>query len=163
MIFINADEVAKGLPGYPSRAVDVQAGRLVRNRMDELEKARLDFAVETTLTSRSLVARIQRLRGSGYFFRLIFIWLPSADLAVQRVAERVRRGGHHIPEETIRRRYGAGVRNFFSLYQPTADHWGLYENTTPGDPPLIIAEGIMRSDVRIYEPHLWQLAQQGGM
>jgi predicted ABC-type ATPase len=161
MTFVNADEVAKGLPGYPSREADIQAGRLVLNQMDELEKARLDFAVETTLASRSLAARIARLRGSGYWFRLVYIWLPSADLAVQRVAERVRRGGHNIPEDTIRRRYEAGLRNFFSLYMPIADQWGLYENTVPERHPTTIAEGIMGEEVRIAEPHLWQLVQQG--
>jgi predicted ABC-type ATPase len=161
MTYVNADEVAKGLPRYPSREADIHAGRIVLNQMDELEQAGLDFAVETTLASRSLAARIARLRASGYWFRLIYIWLPSADLAVQRVAERVRRGGHHIPEETIRRRYEGGLRNFFSLYMPMADRWALYENTVPERHPTTIAEGRMGEKVRIAEPRLWQLVLQG--
>ncbi len=161
MTYVNADEVAKQLPGYPSKAVDIEAGRLVLRQMDELEEGRLDFAVETTLASRSLAARIVRLRKSGYQFRLLFIWVPSADFSVRRVAERVLRGGHDIPEETIRRRYQAGIKNFFSLYLPLADVWDLYVNTIPGARPTMIAEGIMGEDVRVCEPHLWQLVREG--
>jgi predicted ABC-type ATPase len=161
MTYVNADEVAKGLPGYPSKVVDLEAGRLVLKQMDELEEARRDFAVETTLASRSLAPRILRLRQSGYHFRLLFLWVPDADFSVHRVAERVLRGGHNIPEETIRRRYQAGIKNFFSLYLPLADVWGLYVNTVPGARPTMIAEGIIGEDVQVYEPHLWQLVQQG--
>lgn len=157
--FVNADEVAKGLPGYPSRAVDLLAGRLVLERMDELEAARRDFAVETTLASRSLAARVVRLRRSGYRFHLLFLWVPDAAFSVERVAERVALGGHDIPEETIRRRYVAGIRNFFTLYRPLADEWGLYINTALGERPRMIAEGIMGQDVQVHEPHLWRLVQ----
>ena len=127
--FVNADEVAKTLPGYPSIAVDMQAGRLVLEQMDELERERTSFAVETTLSSRSLAPRIARMRRSGYKFRLLFLFVPNADFSVQRVASRVRQGGHAIPEETIRRRHAAGINNFFSLYQPLADRWAVYDTT----------------------------------
>jgi predicted ABC-type ATPase len=116
MAFLNADEVAKGLPGYPSPAVDIQAGRIILEEMDEHERRSESFAVETTLATRSLASRIVRLRRSGYRFHLVFVWSPSADFSVQRVASRVRSGGHHIPEETIRRRYIAGIKNFVHLY-----------------------------------------------
>jgi predicted ABC-type ATPase len=91
---------------------------------------------------------------------LLFLWVPDADFSVRRVAERVLRGGHNIPEETIRRRYQAGIKNFFSLYMALADAWGLYVNTVPGARPTMIAESIMGEDVQVYEPHLWQLVQQ---
>jgi predicted ABC-type ATPase len=96
MTFVNADEVAKSLPGYPSKSVDLQAGRLVLEQMDQLEDQGADFAVETTLATRALATRIVRLRQSGYHFRLIFLWSPSADFSIQRVAARVRAGGHVI-------------------------------------------------------------------
>ncbi len=163
MTFVNADEVAKCLPGYPSKAADIWAGRIVLERLDELEWQRADFAVETTLASRSLAPRIVRLRRSGYFFHLIFIWSPSADLSVQRVAERVRRGGHDIPEETIRRRYEAGIKNFFMLYRPLADTWAVYDTSQgQGDLPDLIAEGRMGEGVQAHEPHLWRRMQEGG-
>lgn len=130
--FVNADEVARGLPGYPSRAVDFQAGRLVTKQLDELEARRADFAVETTLSSHVLAARIERLRQAGYYFRLIVCFVPSVELSIARVAGRVARGGHDIPEDVIRRRYTAGIRNFFERYQPIADRWSVHDTTLSG-------------------------------
>ncbi len=121
--FVNADEIARGLPGYPSRPVDLEAGRLALARMDRLAEIRADFAFETTLASRSLASRVTRLKSAGYFFQLIFLCAPNADFSVQRVASRVSAGGHDVPEETIRRRYRAGLVNFCELYRPLADRW----------------------------------------
>ena len=87
-------------------------------RLEELAQQRVSFAFETTLASRTLAPRISKLVEGGYRFHLVFLWLPNADLAVTRVANRVRSGGYDVPAETIRRRYAAGLRNFFSLYQP---------------------------------------------
>lgn len=153
MTFVNADEVAKILPGYPSRAADLEAGRIVLEQLDELERRRSDYAVETTLAGRSLAARVVRLRRAGYRFRLVFLWTLSAEFSRQRVAARVRAGGHDIPEETIRRRYGAGLRNFFALYQPIADKWEVYSSLQAT--AQLIAEGIMGGEARISDPDLW--------
>ena len=98
--------------------------------------------METTLASRSLAPRIARLRRSGYEFRLVFLFVPNADFSVERVAGRVRQGGHHIPEETIRRRYMAGIKNFFALYRPLADSWAVHDTTKIGC-PAVIARGRM--------------------
>jgi predicted ABC-type ATPase len=161
MTFVNADEVAKTLPTYPSRDADLQAGRIVIEQMEELGNRRASFAVETTLAGRTLAAHIGRLRRvEGYVFQLIFIWSPSVELCVQRVASRVRRGGHHIPEETIRRRYSAGIRNFFGLYQPLADRWYVYNNSALGDPRLV-AEGGVGEDLRIHDPSSWNSMVEG--
>jgi predicted ABC-type ATPase len=160
MTFINADEIAKTLPGDPSPAADLHAGRLALERMDELERQRADFAVETTLASRSLASRIDRLRRSGYQFRLIFLWSPGADFSVQRVAARVRAGGHDIPEDTIRRRYRAGIKNFFELYQPQADKWAVYDTKQLGTPRLI-AEGTIDLGAFILDPETWQRMWEG--
>ena len=116
--FLNADEIAKGLPLSSGR--DVQAGRLLLSRLDDLQAERRDIAIETTLASRTLAPRIERLQRVGYRFNLYFFWLPSPEMAIQRVALRVLSGGHDIPEPVIRRRYAAGLNNFFSLYQPLA-------------------------------------------
>ena len=157
--FVNADEIAKTLPEYPSREADLKAGRLVLERLDELERLRTDFAVETTLAGRGLAARIVRLRAAGYRFRLIFIWSPSAEFSIQRVAARVRAGGHDIPEETIRRRYEAGLKNFFDLYRPLADKWDVYDAT--GATPRLIVGGIMGGETPIGDPDDWRRMQQG--
>jgi predicted ABC-type ATPase len=89
----------------------------VLRRLDELAAARRSFGFETTLASRSFAPRIRALTRAGYERHLIFLWLPSADLAVARVEDRVRRGGHAVPEDTVRRRYRSGLRNFFQLYR----------------------------------------------
>jgi predicted ABC-type ATPase len=151
--FLNADEVAKSLPGYRSSSADYEAGRIVLGRMQEMEGKRESFAVETTLASRSLASRVRRLRVEGHLFRLIYTWSASAEFSVQRVAQRVRSGGHDIPEEVIRRRYQASLRNLFDLYLPLADRWDIHDNTGRGGPRLI-AEQAGAGEV-IHDPVLW--------
>lgn len=153
--FVNADEIAKSLPGYPSPMADLQAGKLLLRRFDELARQRSDFAIETTLATRALVPRIARLREAGYRVQLLFLWLPDADLAVERVAERVRRGGHSVPEEVIRRRYKAGLQNFVRLYRTRVDTWGVYINAQL-EKPILIAEGAADGRGGVVLPALWE-------
>ena len=153
--FINADEIAKTLPNFPSPAADVEAGRILLRRMDECAEQYADFAVETTLSSRALAPRIKRLQAAGYEFSLFFIYSPDVNLSIARVAERVRSGGHNIPEDVIRRRYKAGVKNFFELYQPIADVWEVYMNTTQLK-PLRIASGVRTESIEIYNQTVWE-------
>ncbi|MCY2996183.1 MAG: hypothetical protein NTY19_51290 [Planctomycetota bacterium] len=103
----------------------MEAGSIMHARLRELAARRRDFAFETTLASRSLAPWLAELVRGGYEFHLVFLWLPSEDFAVQRVADRVRMGGHSVPEATVRRRYERGLRNFFRLYQPLAATWGM--------------------------------------
>lgn len=158
--FVNADEIAKGLPGYPSRASDLEASGLALERLDELERLGESFATETTLAGRSLAVRSARLRGSGYRIRLLFLWSPNAEFCIQRVAARVRAGGHHIPEPVIRRRYRLGLRNFFGLYLPIADKWSVLDATGPGA-PRPIAEGTMDRVGSVDDPDIWRTMQEG--
>jgi len=126
--FVNADVIAS------ERGVsDIEAGRITLRRLAELAKESRDMAFETTLASQLLLPRIRAMQQTGYLFHLVFFWIPDADLAVQRVAARVRSGGHAIPEEVIRRRYERGLVNFFNAYAPAADSWILVDNT--GWPP----------------------------
>jgi predicted ABC-type ATPase len=159
LTFVNADEVAKTLPGYPSRAADLEADRLVLEQLDVLGASGCDFAVETTLAGRSLAARVERLRPLGYFCRLIFLWSPSAEFSIHRVAARVRSGGHHIPEETIRRRHRGGVRNFFTLYGPLADVWEVYDNIETSGLRLI-AKGQRGGQELVTEPDVWSAMKE---
>ena len=126
--FVNADVIAK-----ETNVSDIAAGRMTLHRLTELANARKDVAFETTLSSHMLLPRIRAMQQTGYLFHLVFFWIPDADLAVQRVAARVRSGGHAIPEEVIRRRYERGLVNFFNAYAPAADSWLLVDNT--GRPP----------------------------
>ena len=104
--FVNADEIAKGLSPFNPESVAIDAGRLMLQRMDDLLIAGEDFAFETTLATRSYVKFIDQAHAMGYFVSLLFFWLPTPELAIVRVATRVSKGGHDIPEEVIRRRYG---------------------------------------------------------
>jgi len=128
--FVNADVIAKeeGLS-------DIAAGRATLERLDELARARRDIAFETTLSSQSLLGRIQHLRQQGYRCHLAFFWLPNSEMATQRVAQRVLSGGHHIPEDVIRRRYERGLENLFNMYMAAVDSWELVNNTVrpPGN------------------------------
>lgn len=159
MIFVNADEVAKTLEPVEAVNLDREAGRLVLRTLDLLAHRRASFAVETTLSSRSLAPRIESLRAVGYLFRLFYVYLPSTDLAVERVAARVRRGGHDIPDDIIRRRYERGLRNFFTLYRPVADRWRVYENAGLGRPRLIASGGVGKP-TRVSDPVLWATLQK---
>ncbi len=127
-------------------------------RIDELMKADADFAFETTLSTRSFLPRLSKMRDSGYEFSLFFLWLAGTALAVRRVAERVRQGGHDIPKATIERRYEKGLRNFFTLYQPIADGWYFYENSDEENLRLI-AKGESSKIEEVFEPEIWQNLQ----
>jgi predicted ABC-type ATPase len=124
--FVNADVIQK-----ETGASEIEAARITLHRLEALATARKDMAFETTLASHMLLPRVRRMQAAGYRFHLFFFWLPSADMAVQRVAKRVASGGHHIPEEVIRRRYERGIEHFFNHYSPVADTWVLMNNTAP--------------------------------
>ncbi len=145
--YINADEIAKALPEAESENKDVRASRILLNAMDEYESQRKSFAIETTLASRSLAPRIRRLQQSGYQFQLLFFWLSSPEMNIERVAKRVLNGGHHIPEDVIRRRYVGGLKNLFSLYLPIADSWQVYDNTLTDDMKLVASKENNRPEI----------------
>ncbi|MCE7961376.1 MAG: Zeta toxin family protein [Acidobacteria bacterium ACB1] len=121
--YVNADTIAQGLSAFAAEAAALEAGRVMLHRLYELARRHEAFSFETTLATRSYAGWLPKLQAEGYYIHLIFLWLNSADLAVERVAERVREGGHDIPEQTIRRRFSRGLENFFELYRPTADSW----------------------------------------
>ena len=123
--FVNPDEVARGLTGTgPAR--DLAAGRMVLERLDDLVADRADFVLETTLATRSHAVRIRDWKAAGYRFELVYLRLPSADHSVARVAHRVARGGHGIPEETLRRRFDVSLEYLETTYKPLADEWKVY-------------------------------------
>lgn len=134
--FLNADLIAAGLSPLAPETQNITAGKLLLKRIADLTGKKQTFGFETTLSGKSWVKTIGRLQANGFTVVLHFLWLPSAALAKNRVRNRVRQGGHHIPEDTITRRYAAGLRNFLSLYNDRVDHWLLY-NAAPEEPELI--------------------------
>jgi predicted ABC-type ATPase len=151
--FVNADVIAQGLSGLAPESVALEAGSIMLRRLHQLGDRRASFAFETTLASRSLAPWLRTLVAAGYRFDLVFLWLPSPEAAIARVQDRVARGGHDVPETTIRRRYVAGLRNFFELYQPIATTWQMVDNTRQA--PKIIADGSGARIDRVEQPTQW--------
>ena len=159
--FVDADVIARGLSAFNPESVSIAAGRVMLARLRELSERRESFAFETTLASRSFARWLRDLRTSGYEIHILFLWLPSADFAVDRVAARVRSGGHDVPAGTVRRRYRAGLRNFFSLYQPIAATWAVYDASGPE--PRLVADRLAPEPLRVYDESVWASARRLGM
>lgn len=134
--FVNADLIAKGISPFDPDAAAVRAGRVMLELLDDLVEQGESFAFETTLSGLTYVAKIRLWKSLEYEVRLLFVQLDSADLAVRRVSNRVREGGHNIPEEVIRRRFEAGIKNFQDVYRDLVDDWILVDNS--GESAVII-------------------------
>lgn len=157
--FVNADTIARGLSGFDPDAAAISAGRVMLARLDELERSRTSFAFETTLASRSFAARIERLRAAGYHVHVVFLWLPDTGVAIARVRERVRRGGHDVPAATIRRRFVRGLVNFFDLYAPLGERWFLYDSAQALQPSLV-AQRTRAGKTQIVDEATWRIVQR---
>lgn len=153
--FVNADTIALGLSAFSPESVTFEAGRIMLTRLRDLARARQSFAFETTLATRSYAAFVANLRRAGYEFQLLYLCLRSPELAVERVRSRVRLGGHNVPGAVVRRRYESGARNFFRLYRPLADTWGMYDNSTL-DAPRPVAVGRRDEFTKVLQQDLWQ-------
>jgi len=154
--FVNSDEFAKHLSPFAPESAYITASRLMLRKVDYLFDRREDFCIETTLATRSLIKMVRSAQAKGYYVTVIYFWLNSADIAVQRVASRVQAGGHNVPEETIRRRYQFGLNYLFYKYIPLCDKWILADNSNP--PFDIIAEGSKKGLV-IRDMERYQLAR----
>ena len=153
--YVNADPIAHGLSGFDPASVALQAGRVMLNRLHGLAAQRKTFAFETTLAAKHYAQWIKKLRNEGYGFQLMFLWLQSPELAVQRVRERVNTGGHDVPAPIIRRRHAAGLRNFSKLYQPLANTWAVYDNSSSSSPTMIGQGGVGQGQ-NIIHADLWK-------
>jgi predicted ABC-type ATPase len=158
--FVNADVIAQGLSAFNPAAAGIAAGRVMLKRIVDLAHRRQTFAIETTLASRTLTSFVRRLLKNGYRVHVVFLWLSSADLAVARVADRVRAGGHDVPEATVRRRYARGIANFITLYRSLATTWRVYDNNETRGPRLI-AHGRGRAVSRIADRAVWTRFERG--
>ncbi|MBI1287394.1 MAG: AAA family ATPase [Flavobacteriales bacterium] len=151
--FVNADSIAAGLSPFRPEKVAFEAGRIMLHRIDELLETKVDFAFETTLSTKSYRHRVERAQKLGYMVTLVFLWLPSKELAVQRVAERVLEGGHDIPEDVIRRRYTRGIKNLLTIYLDICDQLVVVDNAVPN--MEVIAEKVSGRPLAIVNPDKW--------
>ena len=138
-IFINADLIAAGLSPFRPDAAAVRAGRILLAEISNKVSQDESFAFESTLSGRGYARSIPRWRSAGYDVKIVFLSLPSPELAIARVAARVAQGGHDVPEDAIRRRFKAGLDNFRRIYRPLVDGWVLYDNS--GAQPVLLEWG----------------------
>lgn len=151
--YVNADQIASGLSPFNPESVAIQAGRLMLERMDYLANSGTNFAFETTLAARNFARFLSNCKTKGYTINLIYFWLQSPELAIERVRRRVESGGHNIPEDVIRRRYERGRRNLIELYLPLCDTWMVYNNSNP-ETRLVAASSINQQST-ICDPEIW--------
>jgi predicted ABC-type ATPase len=136
--FINADAIAAGLSPFQPEKVAIEAGKLMLKRIDFLIKEKVDFAIETTLSSKNHFNTIVKAKDAGYEITLLFFYLNSMELAKERVKIRVSKGGHDIPENVIERRYLRGLENFWK-YKTQSNNWYLYDNSE--NEPILVCDG----------------------
>ena len=154
---MNADTLAQGLSAFRPEDVALDAGRIMLKRLDDLESQGKSFAFEATLASQALARRLERLKTRAYKVHIVYLWLPTDELAIARVAERVRAGGHDVPSEAVKRRFVRGRRNFFELYRPLADTWRLYDASSIRGPRLV-ASGASGRPTRVRDQETWRVA-----
>lgn len=156
--FVNADYIARGLSGRNTDAVAFEAGRIMLKRLQQLAEARADFAFESTLSSRTFAAFLAKLKEQGYAVAIYYFALANAQLAVRRVKLRVSLGGHDVPPDIVRRRYGRSVSNFFHLYMPLADEWTVFDNSTVPHARSVAAK--IQGQLTVTEPKTWHKLQK---
>lgn len=135
--FLNADEIARGLSPLNPSSVALKAGRLLLHEIDQCLKAKQSFALESTLSGTAQVNILKKAKALGYQIELHYLWIPSPKLAIQRIAQRVKKGGHHIPSEDVLRRFTRGLDNLMRFYGPISDRWAIWQNTAK-HPDLIL-------------------------
>ena len=151
--FVNADIIAKGISPFNSESVAREAGRYMLRRIEELLGRDETFAIETTLSTRSYHQLVKRAAKKGYTIIILYFWLNSPDLAVKRVAQRVAEGGHNVPEEDVRRRYGRGIANLFNIFMDAVDLWMIYDNSAI--PRKMIARGGKFWETKVIDESLY--------
>lgn len=158
--FVNADQIAVGLSAYSPENVAFEAGRIMLKRLHELAASKVSFAFESTLSSRTFALFLSRCKAQGYQVQIFYVALPSAALAVNRVALRVKLGGHNIPQVDVERRFQRSLHNLYALYLPLADRWTILDNASGTLKP--IAHGTAKRTY-VEESEKWlnlkQLAQ----
>ena len=142
--FVNADLIASGLSPFSPEIAAIKAGKIMLEQINDYGKKGSDFAFETTLSGKTYIKLLNDLKNKGYKIHLYFLWVRDVELSIERVAERVRMGGHDVSLHVIRRRFSRGLSNLFNAYRPLLDSWIMFDNST--DEPRIIAhekDGIL--------------------
>lgn len=156
--FVNADVIARGITPFAPEKSAIEAGRIMLKRMRDLRERRETFSFETTLSSRSFAPFLRKAKQMGYRVNVLYIWISNSEVCVNRVGVRVKQGGHHVPRETVLRRYDRGLVNFFELYMPLANSWLLCDNS--GVETKRVAFGGADGPTAICEQETWLIIQK---
>ena len=135
--FLNSDEIARGLSPFDPSLQSVRAGRLLLEEFGRLVEAGESFAFESTLSGKSYVRRLEKAKQRGYRIELHFMYITSVEASIQRVRQRVKKGGHNVPVEHLRRRFGRIQKNLIENYLPLMDQWAVWDNERL--PPVMLA------------------------
>jgi len=127
--FVNADLIASGLSPLRPESAGIAAGKLVLAELDRLAKAKADFAFESTLSGLTYASRFKAWKSQGYRIEMVYLRIDSSQLALRRIAARVREGGHNVPRKDVLRRFERSWKNFVNVYRPLADAWWVYDNS----------------------------------
>lgn len=157
--FVNADEIAKGIAPLHPEGAALQASKIMVRRLHELLETNKSFAFETTGAGTNYIKHLKEARTKGYELNLLFLWLPSPEYAIARVAQRVRQGGHNIPKEWIRRRYFAGLKHLFKHYLPLVDSALIYDHSSIEIKELIAHKEVSQ-DLVIRNREIWGKMQR---
>jgi predicted ABC-type ATPase len=133
--FLNADLIAAGLSPFAPEKVSIEASKILLDRVRECLRKGESFALESTLSGKSHLRLLLHAKSKGYKVVLHFLSLPTVELAQERVSQRVKQGGHHIPVDVIERRFERGLANL-DRYKQIADDWKVWD-TASGTPELI--------------------------
>ena len=159
--FVNADEIARGLNPLNPNAQTGLASRLAIRRVNTLIEQNRSFAFEGTLAGQWQARALKQCAEKGYQTRLVYLWLPSPEVAIARVTRRVQQGGHDVPETLIRRRYAKGLSNLFHLYLPLMDEVDILNNSRlGGDPTKLLIAQKRNGQVRVHQKTQWRLLCQ---
>lgn len=150
--FVNADLIAQGLAPFGPEAAAIKAGRILLDQIHSLSAQKIDFAFESTLSGKSYLPFLQKLKAKGYIIHMFFLWIPNVTLALGRIKERVADGGHHVPAQDVKRRFKRSFDNFINIYQCLADYWSIIDNSMI--PPQVVAQG-QADNIEIFDQALY--------
>ena len=154
--FINADEIAKGLAPKNPESMALTASKLMISRLKELLEQDKSFAFETPAAGKNYLNHLKVAKSKDYEILLVFLWLESPLQAIKRVAQRVKQGGHHIPEDVIFRRYYAGLSNLLTHYLPLADMATIVNNSLENSTRNVVARKSKDGNIEITNKDIWK-------
>jgi predicted ABC-type ATPase len=153
--FVNADNIAAGLSPFQPEKVAFEAGRIMLERIEYLLEANETFAIETTLATKIYKSKLLNAIENGYNVKLLFFWLPNVEMAIKRVATRVKNGGHNIPKQVISRRYSRGIENLFKNYIPLSSEWMVFDSSK--SEIQMIAKGKNIKSIEVFQNKKWEI------